>query len=72
MPDADLILFATTRGHVVSMTIDWQPDPAESVGTCQCGWVHREPRKAPFLAYAQAMDKAVEAHWRERRTAEAA
>lgn len=52
-------------GHVVSMTIDWEHQIAEHVATCECGWIGREPRKAPYLLSARRMDEAVERHWRE-------
>jgi hypothetical protein len=62
--------------HIISMTIDWTDgDPGVSVGTCACGWSHREPRygtvdggRDPAIvaerrAAAERMDAAIAAHW---------
>jgi N6-adenosine-specific RNA methylase IME4 len=79
--DAELIAFAEACGHVVSMTIDWQGNDGtgEHVGTCACGWIHREPRhdkvgdaSDPAIveqrrASARAMDDAITAHWKDER-----
>ncbi|HEY4775821.1 MAG TPA: MT-A70 family methyltransferase [Xanthobacteraceae bacterium] len=71
---AALIAFAEACGHVVSMTIDH--DSNESVGSCQCGWSHREPRHGTAgdasdpaiveqrMAAVRIMDAAITEHWR--------
>lgn len=74
--DAELIDFAENNGHVASMTIDHTTN--ESVGTCACGWLHREPRDELAqddpegvklrVARAHAMDEAITAHWQEQRS----
>jgi N6-adenosine-specific RNA methylase IME4 len=73
--DAELIDFAEKNGHVVTMTIG--AITKEGIGTCACGWSHREPRDTLAqddpegiklrIARARAMDEAITAHWQEMR-----
>jgi N6-adenosine-specific RNA methylase IME4 len=72
--NAKLISFAEKHGHIVSMTIDAATN--ESVGTCACGFEHREHRDELAqddpegiklrIARAKAMDAVVTEHWREQ------
>lgn len=72
--DAELISFAEKNGHIVSMTIDHATN--ESVGTCQCGYEHREPRDELAqddpegvklrIKRARWMDGAITEHWHQQ------
>lgn len=50
------------KGHVVRMWLDHGAKRSTSVGTCQCGWEHREPwEHGRYLK----MDMAIEHHWQQ-------